>query len=1179
MLTEGARLACSSTIVNAPWTFTVGEQPALIAVRTDSQVLGFLAFLQSGHQSVVPLLKAHWEVLLQRGIIVSTLSGGTQGLVDVLHFVTSFAKERRRSRRRPSPAAERLLMQFRVAFLTWLSVRIDEYLGQTHSADNPAVHQPPPALNVRRGSGRQYISISAEAAWNTMLKAREARANLEQAIVLNRDVVGCHQSAGDVWQNKLLQMYQVRCSLLWCTPAINHWNIVADPGRHSYNECLVSLAYAWEIGQGCYPEWQNLLPGGAINDDEVEMLDIVEAKRREDKLQRVAAYRQMAGISHQISLLSKRRLTVDSFELPSSCNVRPVTKDEKRVVIPEGDRALHLIENTVTGVRVSVLPFEVTDVLLLVLMLDQGGIGLAGVVFATYFLKKLTWVKFDKVHRIIRDLKLAEQDVLDGVFNKTKLWSSYLLGLNNRPFNSGANSALKARLLELFMLQGPIDKPIFTKYLNRLSKAWGMPCDTLEDKELILARLAELRSFTHKLGSPKASNWFAWHKQMYEHGLDDFYATKMIFEDQLPNEPDPDANNCFASCGPARQHRAAAAQLQGILKAGGGIRLAYKLMSDELHQNEKILYVAEQSSWSWYTTELEDTKTPQQAVHYSVRMSEGRWMAEQHVAKTFELVCRDPANLRLMEIPEGESHAALKAVSIAWGIAGKRLWTLTKHSYPPESYAGILPAEPNEAERSPRVATLLRSDHIAVIDLEELSHRYDDAQQLRKDIVFLDAPAIRIIFEMFARDQYSPTSTAGLKILMGLLCTLPDNKSVEDIHQPLRLEARANTNKKLSSNHIQEVIIQSGVLEKRGVKHLSKVTKEHFCRHFKSTKKKKLASHHKSRYHKLPKHWSRMLHPVKTWHTVSEPVYERAAAAWSWLRAFRQGSFNGAYPAAVRLGTGRLARFMVPECLVVRNSDNKVFVSFGNAGWAALAWPMDAVALAGAAGGVCYKFHDVGPCVWLHITDLSAWSVKPWVAVRRPGLGIVLEQRGEQVSLLKHCLSCKADLHCADLELCVEHLGIESTAADLGDGEALLGKLCEYVAPGDATFLARARLCYLEATSKREDRLLKDPSWHLLEAVYEDLDPDDKSEFKEIAKAKELKKLRHAHVLASRKRWLGGAGPSGRKRARVAAVEPPPEAADAPPPVGQQVPDAREVAAVEVSGVISTDLKTKLGRR
>ncbi len=439
---------------------------------------------------------------------------------------------------------------------------------------------------------------------------------------------------------------------------------MADPGHHSYQDCLVSLVFSWELGIGCYPPWMHLVPGKTVTPLEVDMLDIVEEARARSRLDRVASFRQLQGLSKQLSVLTDGRVTVDWFDLPSTCNVRPVAFNEKRAVVPEssGTRELHVLINTETGSQVPVVPLDLTNVRLLNLMLDQGSIGTAGVAFASFHLQKLISAKFDKIHRLVRDLKDAEQACLGGLFTKTKLWSSYLLGLNNRPFNSGANATLKRRMLELFLLQDPLDKPAFAKYVSLMAKAWDMPCHTRDDREAILTRVTELPSFVRKMGQPKLQNWFSWNQQMWDHQLKDFYATKMIFEDQFPDEPDPDETDPFGTSAPAG--RDPRAQLRAIIQHGGGVRLAYRLMSRELHSNEKILWVAEKACWDWYSSEIINTKTPQQAVLYSVRLSNGGWAAEEHLCKTFANVLRDPAYLREMDIPLGESDLSRRAVLI-----------------------------------------------------------------------------------------------------------------------------------------------------------------------------------------------------------------------------------------------------------------------------------------------------------------------------------------------------------------------------------------------------------------------------------------------------------------------------------------------------------------------------------
>ena len=95
----------------------------------------------------------------------------------------------------------------------------------------------------------------------------------------------------------------------------------------------------------------------------------------------------------------------------------------------------------------------------LVLCLDEGSIGMAGVGAAAFHLKKTIWVKPDKIHRVIRDLKLASGHCCQKVFEKTKLWSAYLFGLNTRPFNSGTNFTLKESLLREFQASATVECP------------------------------------------------------------------------------------------------------------------------------------------------------------------------------------------------------------------------------------------------------------------------------------------------------------------------------------------------------------------------------------------------------------------------------------------------------------------------------------------------------------------------------------------------------------------------------------------------------------------------------------------------------------------------------------------------------------------------------------------------
>ena len=79
------------------------------------------------------------------------------------------------------------------------------------------------------------------------------------------------------------------------------------------------------------------------------------------------------------------------------------------------------VANQDTGSRRAVLPLEVEMVRTLLIGLDEGSIGMAGVAAAAFQQKAAVWARFDKIHRIIRDLKLASGHCCGKVFEKTKL--------------------------------------------------------------------------------------------------------------------------------------------------------------------------------------------------------------------------------------------------------------------------------------------------------------------------------------------------------------------------------------------------------------------------------------------------------------------------------------------------------------------------------------------------------------------------------------------------------------------------------------------------------------------------------------------------------------------------------------------------------------------------------------
>ena len=120
---------------------------------------------------------------------------------------------------------------------------------------------------------------------------------------------------------------------------------------------------------------------------------------------------------------------------------------------------------------------------------------------------------------------------------------------------------------------------------------------------------------------------------------------------------------------------------------------------------------------------------------------------------------RDPEDLNFMEIPMGMPKWADRALECAWHIFMRRAWSLGKHSAPPESLANLLSEISRVRENA---AQELRTQHEHILALERAAAIGNaDADALRKDTILLDADAIRIVFEFYARDRYRAHSRDG----------------------------------------------------------------------------------------------------------------------------------------------------------------------------------------------------------------------------------------------------------------------------------------------------------------------------------------------------------------------------------------------------------------------------------
>ena len=110
--------------------------------------------------------------------------------------------------------------------------------------------------------------------------------------------------------------------------------------------------------------------------------------------------------------------------------------------------------------------------------------------------------------------------------------------------------------------------------------------------------------------------------------------------------------------------------------------------------------VAENPCWDWYTEQITEIKTPNDALSYTVQLASSGWQFQDHVWNTVQATLHTSSNLYFMDIHPGQSDEATKALSLTLHIAQHRMWTMSKHSLPPDCYAAVTSASADIADQA-----------------------------------------------------------------------------------------------------------------------------------------------------------------------------------------------------------------------------------------------------------------------------------------------------------------------------------------------------------------------------------------------------------------------------------------------------------------------------------------------
>ena len=107
-------------------------------------------------------------------------------------------------------------------------------------------------------------------------------------------------------------------------------------------------------------------------------------------------------------------------------------------------------------------------------------------------------------------------------------------------------------------------------------------------------------------------NWFRWNRCARTQ-LGECWRTRIVYESQLDGLIDVDDTLDSADL----STRDPGQGLKKVLVAGVGLKLALRLMQEPMYIPLRIIYVAENPCWDWYTEQVKQVQTPADAFAYT----------------------------------------------------------------------------------------------------------------------------------------------------------------------------------------------------------------------------------------------------------------------------------------------------------------------------------------------------------------------------------------------------------------------------------------------------------------------------------------------------------------------------------------------------------------------------------
>ena len=331
--------------------------------------------------------------------------------------------------------------------------------------------------------------------------------------------------------------------------------------------------------------------------------------------------------------------------------------------------------------------------------------------FAIHQLERLIHVRWDIFHRAVNDVKGSLADS-GSLFLSAQMHSTYLWALQYRPFGSGGFMEEKKRMMDHFMALQTSDYGPFVEQLQLFKLDLNLPEHTSPQE--VFDAICELPGFIKKGTLPKLSRWFSWN-QSCEEQVPEFRVLRMVLKHWLGHAADKlDPNDAVESRelkmaakatqksdGTKESLRSEFSRLKQNL--GGGLKLAYYLMSDRLLQIVRLIAAATRPTWTWYADTVKSVKSAEDTVKQTTKLQKS-WASDNHLIETAAvLTARSPEVVSLFEDPDLSrfKDSGDKLFKLVSNLLKRRAWSFAKqYTAPPDCYSAILGGSVAEAQAS-----------------------------------------------------------------------------------------------------------------------------------------------------------------------------------------------------------------------------------------------------------------------------------------------------------------------------------------------------------------------------------------------------------------------------------------------------------------------------------------------